>query len=57
MIELLAFLYSIDLLIPTIITACVQFAAFIHAWILRKHLLTLVIDLSKDMLRPRKKKK
>jgi len=55
--ELLVFLHNNDLLIPAIIIACVLFAAFIHAWILWKHLLTPVIDLPKDLLKLQKKKK
>jgi hypothetical protein len=55
--ELLVFLHNNDLLIPAVIIASVLFAAFIHAWILWKHLLTPVIDLPKDLLKPWKKKK
>jgi hypothetical protein len=55
--ELLVFLHSVDLLLPAIIIACVLFAAFIHACILWRHLLTPVIDLPKDILKPWKKKK
>jgi hypothetical protein len=55
--ELLVFLHNNDLLIAAVIISSVLFAAFIHAWILWKHLLTPVIDLPKDLLKPWKKKK